>query len=85
MAQKGHFKSPVEPLEKAFERAMKAIDCHIDESVAVFMIAGEVMCTPSTSKAFENNARVLAGNMVGIYDAGADHRCVKEDLAEFYK
>ncbi len=64
---------------------MEAIDCHVDGAVAVFMVAGEVMCTPSKSKSFDNNVARLGCNLVGVYDCGADHRCVREDLGVFYQ
>jgi hypothetical protein len=83
MAQRGEFKPPVEPLNKALDRAMLLID-GADCDVAIFMVAGEVMSTRRRSQAFENNLARLANNLVGVYDLGADPRCVRADLAMFY-
>lgn len=84
MAAKGQFKSPVEPLTRALDRAMEAID-GAGEEVAIFMVAGEVLSTRRSSQAFDNNTARLANNLVGVYDIGADARRVREDLGEFYK
>lgn len=84
MAARGHFKAPVEPLSSALNRAMDAIDI-AGEAVAIFMVAGEVLSTRSSSKAFKKNVTRLANNLVGVYDIGADSRRVREDLGEFYK
>lgn len=83
MPAKGQFKPPVEPLSQAVNRAMAAID-YGEGGVAIFMVAGEVLSTKRGSQAFENNVARLANNLVGVYDWGADVRCVREDLAEFY-
>lgn len=84
MAAKGQFKAPVEPLTRALDRAMEAID-GADGEVAIFMVAGEVLSTRRTSQAFDYNVTRLANNLVGVYDIGADARHVREDLGEFYQ
>ena len=84
MPAKGQFKPPVEPLSRAVNRAMEAIDSG-EDGVAIFMVGGEVLSTRRKSQAFENNVARLANNLVGVYDWGADVRSVREDLAEFYE
>lgn len=84
MAHKGQLVQPKVPLKQAVEHAMEVIDdCR--GKVAVFMVGGEVMCTKSSSQAFENNIKRLASGLVGVYDQTADARVVKADLAEFYR
>jgi hypothetical protein len=83
MAQKGQFKHPVEPLPVAFDRVIDAIE-RSRARVAVFMVAGKILTTKSTSAAFERNLTRLANNLVGVYDRGADARGVREDLGTFY-
>lgn len=84
MSQRAQFKPPIEPLQKAFERAMEAIDRGC-EGTAVFMVAGRVRATKKGSPSFERNLRRLRNNVVGVYDLGADARHVRDDLAEFYR
>lgn len=84
MAARGQFKAPVEPLARALDRAMEAID-GADGVVAIFMVAGEVLSTRRSSQAFDHNVARLANNLVGVYDIGADSRRVREDLSEFYR
>jgi hypothetical protein len=84
MPPKGQFLDPVEPLSKAFDRAMEFIDgagCQ----VAIFMVAGAVTSTKSKSHSYENNLSRLANHLVGVYDIGADARRVRADLSEFYR
>lgn len=84
MAQRGEFKKPVEPLQKALNYAMDMIGS-CEEGVALFMVAGEVMSTKRTSACFDNNVKRLANNLIGIYDYGADVRAVREDIELFYE
>jgi hypothetical protein len=83
MAHKGQLKTPVLPLKQAFDTAMDMIDS-TDVPVALFMIAGSVHSTKSTSKSYENNLQRLASGLIGVYDQGADARGVLQDLSEFY-
>lgn len=84
MAHKGQLKPPVLPLKQAFDTAMDMIDS-TDVPVALFMIAGAVHSTKSTSKSYENNLARLASGLIGVYDQGADARQVLADLQEFYR
>lgn len=84
MPQKGQLKGPVQPIDKAVAHAIEVIDS-CDYPVAVFMLAGEVMCTKQSSPSFDNNVKRLASGLVGVYDAGADYRRVRADIQEFYR
>ena len=77
-------KEPVESLSKALDRAMELIDGAHDE-VAIFIVGGALTSTKRRSQSFENNLAQLANNLVGVYNLGADARCVRADLAEFYR
>jgi hypothetical protein len=83
MEHKGQYVHPVQPFHEALDHAMEAIDS-CESGAAVFMVAGHVMCTKRTSLSFENNVDRLASGLIGVYDGGADYRCVREDLMEFY-
>ncbi|MBF8177824.1 hypothetical protein [Herminiimonas contaminans] len=83
MALRGQFKPPVEPIEKAFRRAIEMIE-GVDVPVAIFMIAGKIVVTKSTSGSFEAKTRLLANNLVGVYDWYVDPRDVLDDIKVFY-
>lgn len=77
------FAVPQVPLHEAVEYAIHKIT-EADCPVAVFMVAGKITCTKKTSDTFEVKTQELKNNLVGVYDLGADHRRLREDIATFY-
>jgi hypothetical protein len=84
MAIKGVLKCPVLPLPEAHAKAMEQIEKN-DEPVAIFLIAGKLQITKSSSDSFEPNLQRLQSGLVGVYDMGFDHRALREDLNYFYR
>lgn len=83
IAAKGQLKPPVQPIERAYSRAIDYLDRY--GAGALFMKGGEVRFTRMDAPAFNSQVERLASGLVGVYDLGADARHVKEDLMEFYK
>lgn len=52
--------------------------------MALFMLGGRVLSMKRTSRHFDDNVAWMASDLIGVYDCGADNRCVKDDLLEFY-
>lgn len=84
MASKGQFKRPVLPLNESCEMVMRAIERSSD-GVAVFMLGGQVKCVRKTAAEFNTKTKVLASNLVGVYNLGFDHSSLRADLEVFYK
>lgn len=71
-------------LNAALTQATEVIDS-CKAPVAIFLIAGEIKFAKSTSKLYDRRIEAMSANLVGVYHPGADARCVREDLAVFYR
>lgn len=83
MPAKGQLMAPKLPLRLTHEQVMKRIDAW-DEPIGIFMVGGRILCMRRTAPGFNKRSKVLANQLVGVYDNSIDSRIVMADLKTFY-
>ena len=83
MAARGQLIAPKLPLRITHELVMKRIDAW-EEPVGVFLVGGQIFCMRRAAPGFNKRSKVLANQLVGVYDDGIDSRVVMADLKTFY-
>lgn len=84
MAKKGQLNAPVESVQKAFKRAMKAYS-NSDNEIAIFMIGGKISSTSADSANYKKRVDQFESSLIGIYDIASDARQILDDIEAYYK
>jgi F0F1-type ATP synthase gamma subunit len=84
MAKKGQLNAPVESVQKAFKRAIKAYS-NSDNEIAIFMIGGKISSTSADSPNYKNRVDLFESSLIGIYDIASDARHILDDIEAYYK
>ena len=84
MVKKGQLNTPVESVQKAFKRAMKAYG-NTDNEIAIFMIGGKISSTSADSPSYKKRVDMFKTSLIGVYDISTDVRQILDDIEAYYK